>query len=125
MAGHPDWVRAVAAVPLPGGRNLLAAGSEDGTVRLWDPAIGDGVCGSTVRHTGRKAPDAADSRGSLMRVPFGPRCTSPSARPDADGAVVSGGRDQDAVRAVGEPPHRGRLRDPYQLGAIAGRVDGQ
>ncbi len=39
VEGHTGTVRAVAAVPLPDGRTLLASGG-DGTVRLWDPATG-------------------------------------------------------------------------------------
>jgi len=33
-------VEAVAAVPLPDWRILLATGSDDGMLRLWDPATG-------------------------------------------------------------------------------------
>ncbi len=36
LTGHTSGVSAVAAVPLPDGRTLLATGSHDGTVRLWD-----------------------------------------------------------------------------------------
>ncbi len=35
FSGHTDWVRSVAFHPDPE-RNLLASGSDDGTVRLWD-----------------------------------------------------------------------------------------
>ena len=38
--GLTDWVRAVTVVPLPDGRTLLATGSDDETVRLWDPVTG-------------------------------------------------------------------------------------
>ena len=40
LTGHTGPVRALTAVPVPGGRTLLASGSQDGTVRLWDPATG-------------------------------------------------------------------------------------
>ena len=43
LTGHTGWVEAVAAVPLPDGRTLLATGSDDQTVRLWDPATGAGL----------------------------------------------------------------------------------
>jgi hypothetical protein len=33
-------VTALAVVPLPDGRTLLAGGGEGGTVRLWDPPTG-------------------------------------------------------------------------------------
>jgi WD40 repeat protein len=54
LTGHSDRVNAVAAVPLPDGRVLLATGGADCTVRLWDPAtraaidqlaVGDEVTG--------------------------------------------------------------------------------
>ncbi|SES41452.1 hypothetical protein, partial [Lentzea albida] len=38
LTGHTGRVAAVAAVPLPDGRTLLATASHDATVRLWDPA---------------------------------------------------------------------------------------
>jgi len=36
-------VIAVAKVLLPDGRTVLATGSQDGVVRLWDPATGTSV----------------------------------------------------------------------------------
>jgi WD40 repeat protein len=40
---HGDWVRALCAVPVNGGRELLASASDDRVVRLWDPVTGDCV----------------------------------------------------------------------------------
>ncbi|WP_170323412.1 WD40 repeat domain-containing protein [Cryptosporangium phraense] len=37
LTGHTDFVRSVAALALPDGTTLLASGSQDGTVRIWDP----------------------------------------------------------------------------------------
>jgi WD40 repeat protein len=52
LTGHTDWVEAVAAVPLPDGRILLATGSADRTVRLWDPTTGTPVGDPLTGHTG-------------------------------------------------------------------------
>ncbi|MFI6985141.1 hypothetical protein ACIBSV_42065 [Embleya sp. NPDC050154] len=35
LTGHREWVRGLCLLPL-GGRTLLASGSKDRTVRLWD-----------------------------------------------------------------------------------------
>ena len=52
LQGHTSAVTAVAAVPLPDGRVLLASGSFDETVRLWDPATGTPAGGPLQGHTG-------------------------------------------------------------------------
>jgi WD40 repeat protein len=44
-------VQAVAAVPLPDGRTLLASGGNDKTVRLWDPTTGELVGTPLTGHT--------------------------------------------------------------------------
>ena len=53
LTGHTRWVGAVCPVPGgPGGRTLLATGSGDATVRLWDPATGISVGEPLRGHTG-------------------------------------------------------------------------
>jgi WD40 repeat protein len=37
--GHAEWVRALCTTAVEG-RTLVASGGNDGTVRLWDPAVG-------------------------------------------------------------------------------------
>ena len=39
LEGHQGGVNGVCAVTV-NGRDLLASGGEDGTVRIWDPATG-------------------------------------------------------------------------------------
>src|SRR5262249_35021183 len=52
LEGHTGPVHAVAAVPLPHGQGLLASGSMDGTVRLWDPLTRSPVGDPLEGHTG-------------------------------------------------------------------------
>ena len=68
LTEHNDWVALVVALPVPAdpgwpgnpgaypARTLLAAGYEDGTVRVWDPVAGE---------AGRPAPDRTDRSGHL------------------------------------------------------------
>jgi hypothetical protein len=51
LTGHTDTVQAVAAFPGPDGRTLLATGSSDKTVRIWDPAAGTQVGDPLTSHT--------------------------------------------------------------------------
>ncbi|MGH3855847.1 MAG: hypothetical protein ACRDR6_20645 [Pseudonocardiaceae bacterium] len=43
MRDHTSSVLALAAVPCPHGQTLLATGSQDRTVRVWNPATGIAV----------------------------------------------------------------------------------
>jgi len=60
LTGHTNWGAAVAAVPLPDGRTLLATTSDE-TVRLWDPItgtpVGDPLTGHTDAVTAVPLPD--------------------------------------------------------------------
>ncbi|WP_410659519.1 hypothetical protein [Amycolatopsis sp. lyj-112] len=51
LTGHTDSVEAVAAIPLPDGRILLATAGRDATVRLWDPVTGQPVGDPLKAHT--------------------------------------------------------------------------
>jgi WD40 repeat protein len=52
LIGHTDDVNAVTAVTLADGRVLIASGSDDETVRLWDPLTGQQVGDPLTGHTG-------------------------------------------------------------------------
>ncbi|MGY2007885.1 AAA family ATPase [Nocardia gipuzkoensis] len=51
LSGHTNNILAMAAVPFPDGRVLLASASEDCTVRLWNPLTGRQVGDSLTGHT--------------------------------------------------------------------------
>src|SRR6266545_2239640 len=94
LTAGPEKVSAVAAIPLPGGRMVVAAGGSDGTVRLWDPVAGTPVADSLRGYTDRVT--------SLVTVPI----------PDGRTLLASGGADGvmrlwDPVAAIplGEFPH--------------------
>jgi WD40 repeat protein len=52
LAGRPGWVWSVAAVPMSDGRTLLATGSQDGALCLWDPVSGVQVGDPMTGHAG-------------------------------------------------------------------------
>lgn len=51
LTGHTDGVVALATVPLPDRRVLLATGSMDQTIRLWDPDTGNLIGAPLKGHT--------------------------------------------------------------------------
>ncbi|MFF3020726.1 AAA family ATPase [Streptomyces sp. NPDC057939] len=52
LAGHTFWVRAVGVFAAADGSPRLATGGSDGTVRIWDPAIGTQVGEPFTGHAG-------------------------------------------------------------------------
>jgi WD40 repeat protein len=86
-ASAPGPVTALVAVPLPDGRILLVSAGQDGSVRMWDPAVGAPV-GVLEGHLGPVT--------ALVAVPL----------PDGRSLLVSAGQDG-SVRmwdpAVGAP----------------------
>ncbi|MGH8897316.1 MAG: hypothetical protein ACRDZ4_09925, partial [Egibacteraceae bacterium] len=72
LTGHQGGVAAVAFARLPDGRTILASGSADRTVRLWDPLSGQ----------------------TLGVVPIGAPCTSLAAW---DGGLLAVGAERGLV----------------------------
>lgn len=52
LGRHGDGVTSAASLALPDGRTLLATGSTDGTLRLWDPAVAAPVGAPIPAHPG-------------------------------------------------------------------------
>ncbi|MGM7643446.1 hypothetical protein ACSVDM_00985 [Nocardia sp. JW2] len=92
LAHAGSAIHALAVVPLPDGRTLLATGGGDGAVRLWDPLTGLQVGRSLTGHTG------------------GVRTVAVVALPNEQTLLASGGSDGDvrlwdpiSGRQVGQP----------------------
>ncbi|MEV6194133.1 hypothetical protein AB0M19_17245 [Streptomyces sp. NPDC051920] len=92
LTGHTGSVQTVVAFTDAARRVLLASGSDDGTVRIWDPARGEAVGDPVTLHDGAVQSIAAFA---------GPRGRTLLATGGADGTV----RIWDPVRGetVGEP----------------------
>ena len=112
LTGHTGAVSSVAFGTGPDGRLLLASGSDDGTVRLWDPVTGAPVGEPLTGHT-----------GAVRSVAFG---TGPDGR-----LLLASGSDDRTVRlwdpvtgAPGGEPltgHTGAV-DSVAFGDRAGRA---
>ena len=121
---------AVAAVPLPDGRTLLATGSDERTVQLWDPATGTPVGDPLTGHTksvlavaavllpdGRTLLATGSGRDATVRL-WDPATGTPCRRPaDRPHQVRVGGGGRAAARrrtllATGSVDQTVRLWDP-------------
>ena len=94
LTGHTGQVTSVAFGTGPDGRLLLASGSDDGTVRLWDPATGAPVGTPLTGHT-----------GSVNSVAFG-------TGPDGRLLLASGSDDGRCGCGTRSPAPRSARRSP-------------
>lgn len=105
-------VTALAAVPLPDGCTLLATGSSDQAVRLWDPATGTPVGGPLTGHTfGVDALAVVPlSDGRTLLASGGGDCTvrlwDPSTAAPASGPMIGHTGSVRAIAAVQVPGGR-------------------
>ena len=116
LTGHSNLVRGVAAVPLPGGRTLLASGSDDGTVRLWDPATGDPAGDPLTGHSGVRLKALAVAASQTMRARLASFAGARAARRPNAVALLSGGVN--AVAAVPLPGRRTLLASGGDDGTV-------
>ena len=117
LTGHPSAVTRWRSAPGPDGRLLLASGSGDGTVRLWDPVTGASLGELLAGH--RLHPrEVLVGHRLVNSVAFGtgPRWRLLLASGSRDGTVRCGTRSPAPRRRAAHRPHRfgvlGGVRDP-------------
>jgi WD40 repeat protein len=146
LAGHPDRICSMTALPLPDGRTLLASGGHTGTIALWNPVTGrpvrepagdwlggvTGMCAATIPD-GRILLVTATPRGTVRlwdpvtgepagRLnPYGAPIQSIAAVPiAADHTLIAASDTQGGVH-VWDPA----VDDPWERGAavpLSGRA---
>ncbi|WP_041540611.1 WD40 repeat domain-containing protein [Catenulispora acidiphila] len=148
LAGHPDRILTLAAIPKPDGGAWLASGGEGGSIGLWDPWTGEkirqpevtwaggvsGVCAATMPD-GRVLLASARTRGAVrvsepvsgdIRArlnPFGHPIASIAPLPVAAGYTTIAGTDQSGRVYVWDPS----ISDPHECehgAALAPSKDG-
>ena len=113
LTGHKGAVTAAAAVPLPDGQVLIATGSHDDTVRLWNPITGQQVGQPLTGHT--------DSVLAVTAVPL----------PDGRTLIATGSNDRTVRlwnpitgRQIGQPltGHKDAVLAVTAVSLATGRV---
>ena len=87
LTGHTDWVCAIAPVRLPDGRTLLATGSNERTVRLWDLANGRPA---GLLHLPHRCSALAGLPGGHLAVGYGNETAVLAVHPTSDRAASVG-----------------------------------